>query len=316
MSDAGTPSRKYQLIGADGMRVGDGSSSVIGGAPSGTVLLSSDWSQGIGTSDALLIESNKPHGWDQAGGSGTPKRITVVSAAGHGMPAGMANCLRVEHPVGGQNYGMVQKFWSMPAVGEVNYYRWYYRNEAVEALGSLGGGYHPLETPRGPGDFGTDGELVWKNNSRADGTFGMFIEGQNGYNQRFLPGLNARTNPTYLTKSATWRFELKITRVASGSPYDTASWDMRIYNESVSSVVPAFDRNNIWYYDFNGGVNEGTIAAGYGQAVQMLSNGFTGITVGTNGGDWSPSYIQYEYWAGFRIMRGGDWIGPYVPGES
>jgi hypothetical protein len=293
-------------------------SSSVGG---GEVLLSSDWSQGVGTTDALLIEDGKPNGWDQAGGSGSPKRITVVSATGFGFPAGMDNCLRVEHPIGAQNYGMVQKFWDLPAVGETLYYRWYFMCDVSNAeadgdTGALGGGYHPLETPRSLGDFGTDGEIVWKHEAHSDGTWRYFIEGQNNFNQRFAPGLNARTSPTDLLKFRPYRFEMKLTRVSAGSPWDRGAFDIRVYDESISTTVPQYDRDNMWYWDFNGGVNEGTIADGYGQDVYMLENGFTSIETGTNGGDWSPTAVQYEYWGGFRVVKGGDWIGPYVPGEE
>lgn len=301
-----------------GLTVGRGTPSVSGGGGSTTVLLSSDWSQGTGTADADLIENGKLRAWD-AVGYGT-NRLTVVSAAGHDMPAGMTNILRVTHPIGGQTYSQVQKFWSMPAVGETTYYRWFFRSEVADSesanTGGFGGGYHPLETPSSPGNYTTNGEIVWKNDSRGDGTFQWWIESQNDFSQRFSVGLNARSSPTYLPKFATLRFEMKLTRTAASSPFNRGAFDFRIYNEAVSSTVPIYDRNNMWYWDFNGGVNEGRIADGYGQDVHMLQNGFTCIETGTNGGNWTPTTVQYEYWGGFRVVRGGDWIGPYVPGES
>lgn len=298
-----------------GLTVGRGTPSATGVSGGvGTVLLSSDWSVGTGTSDAIIREDGAAHPWDAIGYSST-KRLDVISAAGLGFPAGMSNCLRALSPAGTQNFTQVQKFWSAPAIGESLYYRWYFRQGMTDAVGAQSdSGNHTAESSIAPGSFGSDGGWTFAWGNRTDGTFQFFFEVQPYANTyKLSAGTNLYTSPVYLSKDTTYRFEWKIARVAT----TTASFEFKIFDEAVSATVALYDSANTSGYDWNAGpLTTGTIASGYASALPLPANSFTNIELGPNGSGWSLSSNQYNYYGGVRVTRGGSWIGAYVPGEE
>lgn len=296
-----------------GLTAGRGTPVVSGGGGgSGTVLVSTDWSTGTGSSDTLLREDAKPHPWGWVG-YGT-KRLDVISASGLGFPSGMTNVLRALSPAGSQTYTQVQAEWTPLSVGETLFIRLYFRQAFSDAVGSLSfAGNHTVESAIGGGSFGSDGgwTLTWGNNT--DGTFPIRWDFRPYTNTHVVAlGTNASSAPVPLTKGVTYRLEWSLTVQSS----TTMEFHARVFDEAVSAVTPLYDDTNISGYDYDGGFHSGTLASGYGTALPVPVASSGTLEVGPNGSGWSLSANQYAYYGGVRVVKGGTWIGAYVPGES
>lgn len=287
-----------------------------GGGGGGTVLLSSDWATALGQSNAAILDTDKPSGWEYLGHGGGPEnnRLEVISSSGLGFPASMTNVLRSLLPAGTQNYTQIQRDWTPIAVGETLYYRVYFRQAMADSEGSLShAGNHTIESCNGGGAFGSDGgwTFAWGNN--ADGTF-LLQWRFNVYGNAHVIGFGTETegSPTYLDKNKTYRIEWSIERVGTS----LAEFHGRVYDEAVSTTVPVFDDTNMSGYDYDGGNHRGTIASGYGTNLPLQNNSFGTVELGPNGVGWTLAANQYAYYGGMRMVLGGSWIGPYVLGEE
>jgi hypothetical protein len=258
----------------------------------GQILFESDWSTAQGTGQAALRDTGKAKPWTNLVDNFNV--LAVVSAAGEGLPAGMANCLQVGHLANTVRAAQVEAVgvWPAPAVGETLYFRLYLRNEIADNQGdftSIINSHHPIQPLPGT----CPGSWNWTWASKNDGTFPI--------------GFNTETNPfprsrwvlgkprQNLLKNTTYRLEWRINRQSTGY-----SVSVRVYNAANTLL---FDDNNIW--DIALGA---TLAAAPLHAMDNAC--LDKLMVGTNGGSWQFTATQYDYIGGVCV-RSDDWCGPY-----
>jgi hypothetical protein len=265
------------------------------------LIFHSDWSTGIGTTDAIMRDTNKTLPWDAR--TGNTGILEVVAATGRDFPVTMANVLRVRRPAGAAPFAFcrISQKWPAPNVGESLFFRVYLRNEFADSEGVKSfSNHHPVQTdPTGP--------WQWKFGNNADGTFVLRFNLDNTpspYNSWMtgtFPG-------TPLPKFATLRLEWRITRVTS-TQYTVHA---RVYNSSnvllysedgVGATGGAFKSNTAGTQETMK-QRDGLLTIGTGDN-DLLRN----LEVGVNGG---PTFTtdQFYFWGGVMV-RGDNWCGPY-----
>jgi hypothetical protein len=256
----------------------------------GAALFSSDWSTGLGTTDAALRDTSKALSWNIRGGEGTE----VIAATGLDLPT--TNALRVTVLSTTTGYCLLRRTGlPIPAVGQSRFYRWYFRLAVRDNL--TDGDTHPVQ------DGNSGGDCNWKFDVlHNDGGPGLwrprFTVGPSENVQNYLWKLT----PT-LQKNVSYRFEVQILRIGT----TTFNMHIRVYNSA--NVLIHSDA------DFR---NEGSGVANLGLNptfnFHVLNNldGFNAGNNGLGGNEWFPSAV-YAYQAGFAV-KADDWCGPYAAG--
>ena len=275
-----------------------------------------DWSTATGQSDAALNDTGKAFPWtDNIQVGSSPQILTVVSAAGRGFPAAMANVLRVEHAVTTDGWwievdGTISGRWSAPAVGQTQYYRVYFRHEISDAAGTQGyAATHPMETEYGFVGLGNN-TIALKFGSYGNGTYPWYLqcEGASFPFSAWCPGAPTGSggDPATLNKNTTYRFEWAITRTSS-TQYTLA---MRIYGADDSTLL--FGNSTIYPWGGTTGQNLGVTGTGGAspQQLPMDTTHYTRLRFGKNGG-FGAGAGNYVYWGGVAVSQ-TDWCGPYT----
>jgi len=258
-----------------------------GGVP---LIFASDFSTGLGNSQAAVTDASKPIHWNDW--HPDTDQLYVVSAAGLGFPAGINNVLRTRYM--GYNSADVKTLnqWPEPAVGGSLYFRMYYRLDIPNSYGNLpSGGHHPIEPVPGACPF----QFEYRIGSNADGTMD------------FKATLPTGDYMLRLNKFQTYRYEWAFKNRNSSGAY---KFEIRVYNAAGTQIGSNSNfirvNTNISLATENPDVPMGTDCI---RALTIGSNGPTGWeSVGTTAAD------AFSYHSGDAISTAG-WIGPYVPGE-
>jgi hypothetical protein len=258
----------------------------------------SDWSAATGLSEAALRDTARTPSWTTYDNDGLTE---IIAATGLDFPT--TNVLRVTTSWNGSgSSGSIIRLDEsaavipVPAVDESIYYRWYFR-AAVPSEVSTWGTPHPIQ----------DGF----NAADANWEFGARRTGSGLWKPRFNCTGNAWPNDSWiltsdLSTNETYRFEMKLTRTASG----TFTMDARIFDDTGSLLYDASDFNNS-----NASANLSsapTMTIKNAAELAGLNCGSNGAFQGTTSGDHP---FVYCYQGGFAVSV-ADWCGPYVSGEA
>lgn len=238
--------------------------------------------------------------------------ISLVSAAGHGFPAGIANVVRVrmglELTQNGQTFtatdwlitatktvnGQQVPQWSVPKVGESRAFRFYFRNENENFLGGWSATHSVESFPNGGSTPSNVKMIAMKFGNDASGTFPWVLATGEAYPKNYF-AIGKDANKGTLQKNVTYRLEWKLTRMASGY-----TLDVRVTDPSGTVVGSA---SNIYAW---GG---GTLASS--PSVAIADANATALRFGTNGGYSAGSRApQYFYYGAFMVCA--DWCGAGV----
>lgn len=264
---------------------------IIVAAPTPSVIFHSDWSTATGTSDAAVMDTGKAKPWGFRGAG-----LEVVLASGLGFPSNMQNVLKV----GWDNrlFNFV-KVWGLgtPAVGTSRYYRWYFRYDLPNDIGS-NKETHPIQ------DGGTGVIVNWVWNVINEIDYWWFS---------LWPALNLTPYPygrwfaknLRLPKGQVFRFELMVRRVAVNG----MTMSVRVYN---SAGVQIGGDADVFAEDSNS-VNLANVAANLKTWVFYDVNNLGGLNAGCNNTGAAGEIGIYGYQGGFAVSD-SDWIGPYANG--
>jgi hypothetical protein len=258
----------------------------------------SDWGTATGLTEAALRDTGRTPSWTTYDPDGLTE---IIAATGLDFPS--ANVLRVTTSWNGsgssgsiirldESTGVIP----VPAVNDSLYYRWYFR-AAVPSAVSTWGTPHPIQDGFNAADanweFGArrTGAGLWKPRFNASGTAWP--------NDSWILDTNLSTDTTY-------RFEMKLTRTATG----LFTMDARVYNSAGTLLS---DGSNFLNSNSSASLTSApslTIknAAEFGG----LNSGSNGAFQGTTSGD-HPFVFCYQ--GGFAVSA-ADWCGPYVSGEA
>jgi len=261
-----------------------------GGGGNVPLVFASDFSTGLGNSQAAVTDASKSIHWNDW--HPDADQLYVVSASGLGFPAGINNALRTRYM--GYNSADVKTLnqWPEPATGGSMYFRIYYRLDIPNSYGNLpSGGHHPIEPVPGACPF----QFEYRIGSNANGTMD------------FKATLPTGDYVQTLNKFQTYRFEWAFTNRTSAGAY---KFEIRVYDASGAQIG-----SNSTFHRMNSTITLGQdnpdvpLASDCIRALTIGSNGPTGWeTVGTTAAD------AFSYLSGVAISQ-VNWVGPYVPGE-
>lgn len=265
-------------------------------------LFESDWSTAQGNTDAALRDTAQTLPWTTAQAPTATRLSSVVSAAGLGFPAGMANVLQVRLGNDGVAAPPAQVIrvgatvaptaWPTPAVGESLYYRVYKRVTIDDAYISAST-THPVQDGNAAG--GTNWMFVVESNAGA-GVWRLKFEVAMAFPNNFW-------TPPLLNRNQTYRFEWRVHRI-SATQFNLHA---RIYDSAGALLYDDDDFNNannsaqlddLPALDFRAG------------AVDNLR----GMNAGTNGlgnNGQSGLFPMTLYYQGGVQVRSDDWCGAY-----
>jgi len=218
--------------------------------------------------------------------------LDVISSSGLGFPT--ANVLRVTARGETTGYAFLRKTGlSIPAVGQSNYYRWYFRATMPDGLEDQE--THPFQ------DGNASSQSNWLFHVYHDAGAGRWRP-----QLRAAVGSNAYPNDRWsgpaLQKNVTYRFELQVARTGS----NTFTMNVRIYDQGGTLIHGSSAFTN------QSGTT--TLASNPTFNFLQLAN-MEGLNAGNNGIAGSPTWgFVYGYQAGIAVCR-GDWCGAYQPGD-
>jgi hypothetical protein len=255
--------------------------------PPGDIVFHSDFSTALGTSDAAVLDTSKAVPW----GIRSAGIMEVISSAGLDFPT--ANVLRISSANG--SGGLIRRTGlPVPAVGGSLWYRWYIRQTHADNLED--NETHPIQDGQAAGNCNWLFHVM--HNHGGTGKWGP----------QFRAGSGNVFQNTYwwgpiLDKGVTYRFELQIHRVGTG----TYQMHVRVFNSADAMILSDVNFTN----SNEGGnltlANNPTINFNNVANLDGLNGGCNGIA-GTN----PPSFI-YGYQSGFAVSTAG-WIGAYAGG--
>lgn len=270
----------------------------------------SDWRNAIGNTDAALQDGTK---WNTYVSTPVRELATVMSASGLGFPAGMTNVFRYEIP--NNNTACQPKVsgqWTMPAVGEYQYLRYYIRCDFPDGLNPADQHFVHIGDDEGPASY----ESCYFLNGVEGGIGGGVLNGN--YRIQFMPNWQSvATSDTawyniYLTTTQVYRIELRMLR--SGT--NQVRYASRVYDSAGNLRATAGRDEQVWfeYYGAQGwnDLPDFVLDITAGTAV----NHFERMEIGYNGssptGVFTPT--PYVYLGGMAVRvssSSDDWIGAY-----
>lgn len=298
-----------------------GKSEAAGGG--GTLAWWSDWRNATGFTDAALLDGGKWTGYVgdpdfQAQEKPNREWSRVMSASGLGFPAGMTNVWEYDIPdyrdpdpqpgiqprVAGQ--------WTMPAVGEYQYYRYYIRCDFPAGHNPADQHFFHIGDDAGAASYES---TFWLNGIEGGSPPGS-VGSSGEYRIQFMPNWQSTaTTDTawyniYLTTTQVYRVEMRAYRPTTNE----VRYTMRIYDSS--NNLRDASPSQVWfeYYgaqgwtdlpDFDLDITAGTAA-----------NHFEIIEVGYNGssptGVFTPQPVVKIGGVAIRVSASSnDWIGQY-----
>jgi hypothetical protein len=278
--------------------------------PQAGLVFASDWSTATGRSDAAWRDTNKARPWSTTGLPLESRNGDVVASTGLDFPT--ANVFRVgfDSALGGRV--TISGAWPAPNVGDVIYYRTYFRN----ALPPTGLFMHPLFPQVGGGTF------IWEHMFNSDASAYGGTSNQFRFDIRTLyDGSNSLPEDAHhwnviLDKNVTYRIEWRLQRMSA----EGFRLDARVFNDLVSLAVPAFDSGDFTCGRFGHShslADTGVGAAGAGANIRIpasLVAALNELNI-SDPGTYSLSPTDYCYWGAVAVSL-TDWCGPYVPGEG
>lgn len=284
-----------------------------GGTPV-TPLFFSDFTAATGTSSTARSDGGK---WNLAAND----VVVEVNPGTLGFPSNMANVLRIPwYPFTG---GLINRkggilgppdptgILPIPAVGDVQYYRYYYRNDQPYPVTDEQ--THPVQ------DGSTGGTLNFEMTARnTDGADATFFVTQMLFNGPSTVVFNA---PLVL-RHHTYRFEWRMYRDST----TTFKFDVRVYDEAISALTPLYTGDDyIQTLPIIG--SPPTLTEYFASTSHTFQNvlSLEGINIGVNDGGIAGEDGDYGYQNGVVITRNETynselWIGPYgatyVNGEA
>lgn len=270
----------------------------------------SDWSGRVGNDYEALHDGGK---W--TGNLCTDTHLaTIMSAVGRDFPPGMEHLYRYQIPDSNECYLLeVRDQWTLPAVGEYQFVRYYVRFEAPPGHSPMDQHFFHLGTYPGAGYEST----FWLNGIEGGDPPGSV--GRNGeYRIQFMPnwqGDEARWGVAwyniYLRTFETYRVELRQHRVAE----QEVRYSVRVYDASgnLRNASPG----QVWFEYY--GEHEYRDLPDFRMGVRNPESHFQTIQVGYNGSSPQGNFAGgvYNFVGGVAVRVTGDargWIGPYGPG--
>ena len=289
------------------------SSSPIVASPTFTVaaeagaglLMSSDWSTGIGSTDAAIRDTDKAVPWT----SDVPTVLEVISASGF-FAAGFTNCLKawghVEDSSGLWKIGALSNFGNVtydagvPEAGDHRYSRFYWRYDITDppnnndGISGSWGGTHPTEIGS------SQGSVLHKMSMPIAGTTYQYII------VLFVSTGGTRTFYVTLDKATEYRIEEHLEFLSATSWYYT----IRIYNAAGTLVFTNSDFT-LWGHSTP---MSGTIwykrAGDYPMSHHKLGQNSSYTLEWDAGPERNIEMFKY---GGF-CLRSDTWCGPYAGG--
>ncbi len=269
----------------------------------------SDWSGQMGNAYEALHDGGK---W--TGNLCTDTHLaTIMSAEGRDFPPGMERLYRYEIPDSNECYLLeARDQWTLPAVGEYQFVRYYVRFEAPPGHSPMDQHFFHLGTYPGAGYEST----FWLNGIEGGDPPGSV--GPNGeYRIQFMPnwqGDQARWGVAwyniYLRTYQTYRVELRQHRVAEHE----VRYTVRVYD--ASGNLRDASPSQVWFEYF--GEQEYRDLPDFRMGVRNPESHFQTIQVGYNGSSPRGNFDGgvYNFIGGVAVRVTGDadgWIGPYRP---
>jgi len=266
----------------------------VGGGGGGAMDWRADWSYALGTGTPAISDNSN---FGTVGGLG----LEVISAAGLGFPAEMANVLSVTPQESNGGYAFLRKTGlGTLAVGESEYRRWYCRVESTADIyvsDPDDGETHPFQDGNANGDSNWLFH-VWHSDPGGVGGWTPEFRGHVG------GGILQRYRFGALAYGAVHRFERKVTRTSTTE----FTMDARCYDTDDSTLLAA--SGAAWDSEFEAGTMADrtfTIRPGY---EDVFGDGQNAGINGLGTGNWSGATLYMRQ--GGLAMRRSDWCGPYT----
>lgn len=304
------------LIGSGNVAVTAGTASlVMDGLPptiatvaNSTLDWFSDWRNATGNTDAAFLDGGKWTGYIS-----TPVRslASVIPASGLGFPSQMTNVWRYEIPNSPEAcQPRVAGQWTMPAVGEYQYYRHYIRCDFPETHNPADQHYFHIGSDTGAAVY----ESTYWLNGVEGGVGGGVLNGE--YRIQFMPNWQNTTYPDtawyniYLTTTNVYRLELRVFRETTNNLRYTS----RVY-DSAGNLRDTAGRDQQVWFEYYGGQGWTDLPDFVVQTVDPATT-LEIIEVGYNGSGPTGSFTPtpYVYMGGLAVRvsaSANDWIGPY-----
>lgn len=294
-----------------------------GGGGSGSLDWWSDWRTATGTTDNAYLDGGKWTGWltdPDLVIDGQANRLYggVQAATGLGFPAGMDNVYRWEIP----DYqdpepqpGLIIRAdseWTIPAVGEYQFYRYYIRLDAPAGHSPQDQHFFHIGDDTGAAAYES---CFWFNGVEGGSPPGSVGSGGE-YRIQLMPNWQSTaTSDTawhniYLTTGEVYRIELRAYRAATNQ----CRYSLRVYDDAENLRDASPSEQWFEYYGAQGwtSLDDFVLDITSGTA----QNHWGVIEIGYNGssptGNFTPTPNSYCGGVAIRVSSSADdWIGAY-----
>jgi len=269
-----------------------------GGLPAD--MLHSDWTTKTGTDDDALRDTSQGTViWATADGG--PGQLSVIAATGLGFPGSITNVLKNDMSVA-QSSEIQTTSLPVPAIGESQYDRWYFRCDFDPGVGTVAGGSHHMWYTQVGAETSTHGIFYLGARESSGGAEDEIIL---WFNCPDGPGgggwVIPRRTIAYLDRDTVYRIERHWYRVDA----DNVNLHMRLYDAA----------GDILYDDDTIGSDTNEYLADAGSiniGESDIDTYFDIWSFGENSAGWAAGELYVAAYA----HRTDDWCGPHDAQES